>query len=70
MNIILSKNYLKKNFESIPQISRTDKVKLNLTDMGFEVVTISIMYKKVNGTRIDLPIILVQLTKTDQNTNI
>lgn len=38
--------------------------------MGFEVLAISGMYKKVDGTRTDKPIIPVQLTKTVQNKSI
>lgn len=36
-------------------------------DMGFEEVIISITYRKLDGTKTDIPLILVQLAKTVAN---
>lgn len=45
----------------IPQIPFTGEVRRNLKDMRFDVISIARMYKKVIGSRIDMPLILVQL---------
>lgn len=52
---------------SVLQIFTTGKVKQNLMAMGFEVVAVFGMFKSVDDLRNNMPLILVQLTKTIQN---
>lgn len=54
----------------IPQILSTDEIHQNLVDEGFDVISVARMHKKVQGTRTDLPLILVQMKKTDTNRRI
>lgn len=53
-----------------PPIITADKVKQDLIHMKLDIVVISTMHEKIEGTRIDMLIIIVPLTSRDKNKNI
>lgn len=52
---------MKAVMNTIQQIVTAEEIKQNLMDMGFDVVAISRMYKKIWGGKIDMLLILVLL---------
>lgn len=55
---------------SISQILFTGEVSHNLINVGFDVIPVARKHEKSEGTRIDMPFILVQLVNSAQSRNI
>lgn len=47
----------------IPQILSTEKIQHNLIEVGFDVITVSRIHKKIEGATFDIPLILMQLAQ-------
>lgn len=51
----------------LPQILSIDEIKHNLIQVGFKIISVARLHKKITETRIDMPIIPVQHVNTFQN---
>lgn len=67
---LLKAKTLRARIRGILQILSNDKIKLSLREVGIEATSLSEMPKKINGTRTNMPLVLVQLVETEPRTAI